>query len=235
MNEIMKGEYDNTPFSIITNSKILTEKDFSDLALLSDELKETFIKVQSFRTRTEMEVSVLNNVKFPTSASKYWQSVREQNTMFHELVMLSYEYRKNIVECKILKQTIIKEKNKLKKELLQIELEKKIFISKNHEKTAKARIAEIKEWSEIKERETLNMSKEELDDVDNHQLISYTIRWIKQSILMGNTGSPAERQNLLGQLNSGILLCIQKKIINRVLDKFDEKVVKQISNEYKLK
>ncbi len=230
-----KGEYDETPFSIITQSNILTESDFRDLAGLTDELKETFIKVQMFRTRTEMEISVLNEIKHPTPASKYWQSVREQNVMFQELVMLSYEYRKNLVEIKITKRKIEQEKDDLEKELLQIELEKKMFISKNQERTAKARIIELKEWSDIKHREAEQMNEGELADVDNHQLISYTKRWINQSIQMGGGGSPAERQNLLGQLRSGILACIKNGILDEVIKNFDYKIQKKIKQEYGIK
>ena len=181
-----------------------------------------------------MEVSVLNEIKFPTASSKYWQAVREQNVMFNELVMLSYEYRKNVVKIKIIQRKIEKEEDSLEKELLQIELEKKMFILKNQEKVAKDRIREIKAWSEIKEREAENMSKEELADVDNHQLISYTIRWIKQSIAMGMGGSPAERQNLLGQLRSGILACIDKGLIDKVLENFPRDIRMKIRNEYSI-
>ena len=78
MNDITKkGEYGETPFGIITQSSILEQKDIDSISEMSDELKETFLKVQVFRTRTEMEVSVLNDTNFPTHASKYWQSVRE--------------------------------------------------------------------------------------------------------------------------------------------------------------
>ncbi len=230
-----KGELTVTPFNIIHQSEILTEKDLDVLNSLTGELKETFKKSQVFRTRTEMEISVLNDIKFPTPASKYWQSVREQNMMFHELVMLSYEYRKNLVEIKKLQRQLEKETDDLEKELLQIEIEKKLFISKNQEKVAKDRIRELKEWSEIKEREEINMPKEELGDADNHQLISYTKRWIKQSIVMGNNGSPAERQNLLGQLRSGILTCIDRGILDKVLEDFSEDIRKKIKNEYNIK
>lgn len=223
---------DETPFDIITQSKILTKDDFKDLAKMSEELKETFTKVQMFRTRTEMEVSVLNDLKHPTHASKYWQSVREQNVMFHELVMLSYEYRKNIVEIKILDRKIENESDELERELLKIEREKKIFISKNQERAAKARIGEIKGWSDIKQREAEYMKQGELEDVDNHQLISFVKRWIKQSLVMSGNGSPAERQNLLGQLNSGIKICIEKGILDLALEGFPEDVKKKIRTEY---
>jgi len=231
---IKKAEYDETPFGIISNSEILTKMDLDVLEPLKGELKETFIKSQVFRTRTEMEVSVLNDLKFPTPALKYWQSVREQNVMFEALVMLSYDYRKNIVEIKIKERDINKEKDELKKELIRIEIDKKIFISKTQEKTAKDRIRELKAWSEIKEREAENMSKEDLNEVNNSQLIGYTKRWINQSIQMGENGSPAERQNLLGQLRSGILTCIENDLINKVLENYSEEVVDKIKKEYKI-
>ena len=230
--EITKGEFDETPFNIISQSDILTKEDINKLTPLTQELKETFIKSQVFRTRTEMEVSVLNDLKFPTSTLKYWQSVREQNVMFSELVMLSYEYRKNIVEIKKLQRDIKNEKDDLEKELLQIKIEKKIFISKNQEKTAKERIRELKAWSEIKEREAKNMSKEDLANVDNGQLIGYTKRWLKQSIEMGGNGSPSERQNLIGQLRSGILACMEKGILDKVLEGFSDDIKEKVKEDY---
>jgi hypothetical protein len=228
MKNIIKGEYDKTPFNIIANSDILVEKDFTDLEKLSDELKETFIKSQVFRTRTEMEVSVLNDLKHPTPASKYWQSVREQNVMFQELVMLSYEYRKNLIEIKQTENKIAKEEDELEKELLQIEMEKKMFISKNHEKTAKDRIREIKQWSEIKEREAEKMTEAELEDVDNHQLASYTRRWIGQKIVAGDSGSPAEKQNLDGQLMAGVQACEKRGLLKGIIKEFNPQIQENI-------
>ena len=114
----MKGQITNEPFEIIKSSDILTELDLSRLkSIKGQELVENFKKVSSFRTRTEMEVSVLNDLKFPSPASKYWQSVREQNVMFTELANLSYEYRKKLVEIKILKRDIENRNDELQKEL----------------------------------------------------------------------------------------------------------------------
>ena len=220
------------PFDIIQYSDVLAQEDFDKLISLTQELKETFTKAQMFRTRTEMEVSVLNDIKFPTPTLKYWQATREQNVMFQELVMLSYEYRKNIIKIKQLEIRIDNENDNLEKELLQIEMEKKIFISKNQERTAKDRIRELKAWSEIKGREAKQMTKEDLSDVDNGQLVGYTKRWLKQSIEMGNNGSPSERQNLIGQLRSGILACINQGIINKVLEDFSDEIKNKVRKDY---
>ena len=91
------------------------------------ELQDNWIKRQMFRTETEMRFSVLSDNKYGTNAAKYWQSVREQNTHFENLMHLSFEYRKNDVEIKKLQREIKKEKDSLKKELQQIELEEKLY------------------------------------------------------------------------------------------------------------
>jgi hypothetical protein len=224
-----------TLLDTINNSALLSKDDLDSLEVLSGELQETFVKTQIHRTRTEMEVSVLNSTKFPTPSLKYWQAMREQNVMFTELVILSYEYRRNQIEIKILERDIPKEENLLEQDLLWLEVERKTFIGKQQERVAKARIREIEDWSSIKEREAQQMDQEELADVDNSQLIGYTKRWINQSIIMGGGGSPSERQNLLGQLRSGILVCIEKGILNKVLKGFDPRIQKQIKEEYRIK
>ncbi len=220
--------FDIQSFLIIESSKILRQEDWTQLSELSSELQDMFLNVQIFRTRTEMEASVLNDLKHPTPDSKYWQSMREQNVMFHELVMLSYEYRKNQVEIQILERKIASETDDLESELLQIEIEKKQFIGINQERTAKDRIREIREWHEIKEGLKPVMTAS-LTDVNQHQLVSYTIRWINQLMGMGENTSISERNNLLGQLDKGIKLCKQKGCIDKVLTVFpDPKIRKYI-------
>jgi hypothetical protein len=172
-----------------------------------------------------METSILNDLKFPTPDSKYWQAMREQNVMFHELVMLSYEYRKNQVEVRILERKLSEEKDELEKELLQIELEKKQFIGINQERTAKDRIREIREWHEIKE--SLKPAMEcGTSDVNAHQLYGYTIRWINQLQGLNENTSISERNNLLGQLQKGLRLCRERGLIDKVYSCYSENTIK---------
>ena len=84
---------------------VLKEEDAKAVVALKEELTDTWTKKQIFRTETEMRISVLNDGKHPTQASKYWQSVREQNTHFENLVHLSFDARKNEVEIKKLQKT----------------------------------------------------------------------------------------------------------------------------------
>ena len=67
---------------------------------MTSELRDNWAKRQMYRTRTEMEFSVLNDASFPTNASKYWQCVREQSTHMENLMILSFQYRKHVIKMK---------------------------------------------------------------------------------------------------------------------------------------
>jgi len=218
--------------------EIIPFDDALKLESIKEELTETLDKTQMFRTRTEMEISVLNDTKFPTASSKYWQAMREQNVHFTELVRLSYEYKRNEIKEIRLKNQIralekeLDEDKVLDRKLLEIDFEELRFTMMLQSKAARERVREVLSWSDIKAREAAKMSVEELSNVDNHQLISYTQRWIKQSIIMGGGGSPPERQNLLGQLRAGIITCIRMGVLSEVLKDFSEDVKLKIAEEY---
>jgi len=220
-------EFSIQSLAIIEGSSILTGDEFTQLAALKRELQDTFRNVQVFRTRTEMEASILNDLKFPTADSKYWQSVREQNVMFTELVNLSYEYRKNQVEIKKLIRDMGKEEDDLEIELMQIEIDRKLFIAANQERTAKDRIREIQDWHEIKERLIPDMLCGQTD-VDKHQLLSYTIRWLQQLSGLNANTAIAERNNLVGQADKGLKLCRQHGLMKQLNEALGLAYMKQV-------
>ena len=106
---------------------LLDKSEASEFKKMVPELQDTWTKKQMFRTETEMRFSVLSDNKYGTNAAKYWQSVREQNTHFENLMRLSFDYRKNDVEIKKIQRDIKKEKDSLEKELKQIEVEQKLY------------------------------------------------------------------------------------------------------------
>ena len=63
--------------------EMLKPEDASAVVELRDELTDNWLKKQIFRTETGMRISVLNDAKHPTKASKYWQSVREQGCLLY--------------------------------------------------------------------------------------------------------------------------------------------------------
>ena len=141
---------------------------FKDLKL---ELKDTWTKKQQFRTETEMRFSVLNDYKHPTKASKYWQCVREQNSFLESFMSLSFDARRAEIKLQKLKKDLEKEKDPLEKELIQIDIDEKIFSIANTQLTAKDRMREIKLWSTLKKE--LNDGTFDTKNVNAHQLDSY--------------------------------------------------------------
>lgn len=209
--------YDTQSLAIIDNSSILEKADFDKILALKDELNHTFLHSQVFRTRTEMEVSVLDDIHFPTPDAKYWQSMREQNVHYTELVGLSYEYRKNIIEIKKLEKQLESEQDELEAELLRIEIDRKNFMKLQQERVAKDRIREIQQWHEIKKNLIPNL-KHSLDDVDEHQLISYAKEFVREAMGINEHTGIAEKNNMIGKLVTTIKTCKQKGLLNKAKD-----------------
>jgi len=179
---------------------LLDKSQASEFKKMVPELQDTWVKKQMFRTETEMRFSVLSDNKYGTNASKYWQSVREQNTHFENLMRLSFEYRKNDVEIKKLQREIKKEKDLLEKELKQVELEEKLYGRVGMELTAKARMREISSWSKLKKE--FNDGKFDDKDVNTHQAESYMHRLEQQKLTITSGTSQPEVFNVLGQLET---------------------------------
>ena len=138
---------------------------------LTNELRDTWTKKQMFRTKTEMEFSVLNDAKYPTNAAKYWQCVREQNTHMENLMHLSFDARKNDIEIKQKQKELEEEKDELKKELIQVEIDEKTYGKASMQLVAAHRMREVTEWSNFKKM--YNDGTFDTNNVDTHQLLSY--------------------------------------------------------------
>ena len=200
----MTNEKRNIQIVAETESKYLTNildtQDVQQFRKLIPELKDTWMKKQMFRTETEMRFSVLSDNKYPTKADKYWQSVREQNTHFENLMHLSFDGRKNAVEIKKLERKVKKEKDPLEKQLLTIELEQKIYNQASMELVAKHRMREVATWSKLK-KEFHDGSFDD-EDVNTHQADSYILRLQHQKDTLTPGSSQPEVFNVLGQLNT---------------------------------
>ena len=200
----MNKEKRNIATKLETESKYLTnildKEDVKDFKKLIPELQDTWMKKQMFRTETEMRFSVLSDNKYPTKAAKYWQSVREQNTHFENLVHLSFDARKNEVEIEKLQRDIKKEKDQLDKKMKQIELEEKLYGKAQMELVAKHRMREVATWSKLKkEFDDGNFDKK---DVNSHQAHSYMLRLQHQKNTITPGTSQPEVFNVLGQIDT---------------------------------
>jgi len=200
----MSKEKRNITTKLETESKYLTnildKDDVKSFKKLIPELQDTWMKKQMFRTETEMRFSVLSDNKYPTRAAKYWQSVREQNTHFENLVHLSFDARKNDVEIEKLERDIKKEKDPLDKKMKQVELEEKLYGKAQMELVAKHRMREVATWSKLKkEFDDGNFDKK---DVNSHQAHSYLLRLQEQKKTITPGTSQPEVFNVLGQIDT---------------------------------
>lgn len=210
--------YSDEGLQAIDACQFLSKEDINSLVEMKNELQDTFEKKQMWRTETEMRFSVLNDIKHPTNASKYWQAVKEQSGFFENLVMLSFEYRRTLVKIKKLEKKINKEVNELKLESLKIDLEEQLFIKKNQEIASKDRMRELKLWSKIKKE--LDDGSFDVDNVDSHQLVSYAQRYLKEyeaAIKMKANLNTGEARNLLGQTVSILKICEENNILDKVV------------------
>jgi len=179
---------------------LLDKSQASEFKKMVPELQDTWVKKQMFRTETEMRFSVLSDNKYGTNAAKYWQSVREQNTHFENLMRLSFDYRKNDVEIKKIQRDIKKEKDPLEKELKQIEAEQKLYDKASMELTARARMREISTWSKLKKE--YHDGKFDDQDVNTHQAESYMHQLEQKKLTLTQGSSQPEVFNVLGQLET---------------------------------
>ena len=182
---------------------VLKPEDAQKIIELKDELTDTWTKKQIFRTETEMRISVLNDGKHPTAASKYWQSVREQSAHFDGMMSLSFNLRRNAVERLKLERKMekaIAKGDEIKQMEVQIDLDQNLYRRANMEQTAKDRVREIATWSKIKAE--LDDGTFDTQNVNTHQANSYSISLKNRVNTLGDSSSQAEVLNALGPLKT---------------------------------
>ena len=181
-------------------NNLLDPNDVKEFKELTGELRDTWTKKQVFRTETEMRMSVLQDAKYPTKASKYWQCVREQNVFLENLMSLSFDARRNEVKLKRLKQKLETEKDPIKLELIQIDIDEKTYGVANSQLVARDRMREIKLWSALKKE--FNDGSFDTKDVNTHQLDSYHLIMKNKAETLTSGSSQPEVFNVLGQLQT---------------------------------
>jgi len=181
-------------------NNLLDPNEVKEFKELTNELRDTWTKKQVFRTETEMRMSVLQDAKYPTKASKYWQCVREQNVFLENLMSLSFDARRNEVKLKRLQEKLKTEEDPLKRELLQIDIDEKTYSVANMQLVARDRMREIKLWSVLKKE--FNDGSFDDKDVNSHQLDSYHLIMKNKAETLTSGSSQPEVFNVLGQLQT---------------------------------
>jgi hypothetical protein len=181
-------------------NNLLEPTDLTDFKGMVEELRDTWTKKQVFRTETEARFSVLQDNRYPTKASKYWQCVREQSSYLDNLMTLSFDYRRNEAKIKWLEKKIESEQDEYKLTKYEIDLDEARFGKASMEKTAKHRMREIKMWSGLKKE--FNDGSFNDKDVNAHQLESYGMQYAEKAKTLNANSSDTEIFNVMGQLQS---------------------------------
>ena len=179
---------------------LLSTEEVSDFKAMTEELRDTWTKKQMFRTETEARFSVLQDNRYPTKGSKYWQCVREQSSYLDNLMNLSFDYRRNEAKVKYLEKKIATETDEYKLTKYEIDLDEAIFGKASMEKTAKHRMREIKMWSKLKSE--FNDGSFNDKDVNDHQLESYGRQYHEKAKTLNANSADTEIFNVMGQLQS---------------------------------
>jgi len=174
-------------------NNLLDPNDVQEFKELTNELRDTW-------TKKQMRMSVLQDAKYPTKASKYWQCVREQNVFLENLMNLSFDARRNEVKIKRLQEKLLAEEDPLKKELFQIDIDEKTYSVANMQLVARDRMREIKLWSTLKKE--FNDGSFDDKDVNTHQLDSYHLIMKNKAETLTSGSSQPEVFNVLGQLQT---------------------------------
>ncbi len=216
-------------------------QDLGDLLTTSqrDELNELLAEIRTawdnqvvWRTWTEANYSVLNDIAFPTPASKYHQACREQLVFYENLVALGFEFRRAQVNLRKKMASIEKEPDPDEKELLEVDRDELLWQIESMKLQAKDRLRELKMWSEIKSRvddgsfDTLNK--------DTDELVGLTVRYCREALLIDprkaqDVGAVA---NIMGQAITCLVEC-QKRGIQ--LPPECNKALRKIEGQNKLK
>jgi hypothetical protein len=186
----------DSELALIASSGLAPANMVSAVLAISQELEQTHRTAQVLRTRTEMEVSVLNDLKHPTPDSKYWQSVREQDVQLGELIALSFAHQKHLIEIRRIDEKLTAAVG-LDAELLAVELREAEWIAEQQRRTAFHRCREIMEWSAIK-AELAPHCIHSLENVEEHQLPSMVVRYAAQVASLSPSSSVPERVNAEG-------------------------------------
>ena len=179
---------------------VLTPKDAEEILALKDELKDNWNKKQIFRTETEMRISVLNDAKHPTPASKYWQSVREQSAHFDAMMGLSFDLRRNTVDKLRLEKKLAEAEDELDAMEAQIDLDQNLYNRACMEQVAHDRVREIQTWSKLKRE--LDDGTFDSQNVNTHQTLSLHKTLQNRVNTLNASASPSEVMNALGPLQT---------------------------------
>jgi len=226
MIEAVPQKFTKESLDKIKKANFLSQDNLDSLKQMQKSLEHSYMTQQRWRTETEIKYSVLNDMSFPTWASKYWQSVREQMSFLGNLTQLAYDFehekikmerlviKKEEIEYKIKqKRKEITDDNKIEIDFqirkLQLDLQdndldisqSSVTLLEYHEQ-GRDRMREIKIWETVKNDCLKNDPSIDTNDVNSHQLESYQKRWETEMELGAKLHQPDLFKNSMASLNT---------------------------------
>ena len=113
---------------------------------------------------------------------------------------MSFDYRKNEVRIKRIKKKLENETDPLRVEMLEIQLEEKLYGRANMELVAKDRMREIEHWSRLKKE--FNDGTFDTQNVNTHQFESLALIMDHKRKAITPGSSQAEVFNVLSQVDT---------------------------------
>jgi len=194
-------------------SDLLTSKQLSEVQELSAEIDEAWQNQTIWRTYTEATTSVLNDLKFPTRAAKYHQSVREQLVFWENLVALSFDYREAQIDLAEVEENL-KTSEGFERQRQEVKRDRLRFNIAGMLKQAEERIREIKMWSQIKK--DLDDGSFDTKDKDTDQLLGLTLRYIRELPAAQKSKNAGEAINIVGQAATMLKECQRRGIADKL-------------------
>ena len=200
----LPSEIEKGPFS---------KEQLKTLDNLRSEISEAWDNQVVWRTWTEANFSVLDDIHFPTPAAKYHQAVREQLVFFENTVLLSYDYREKQIDLDEVQEKLQTTEG-YEKRRLEVRRDRLIFELEGMKLQAKDRIRELQMWSEIK---ASLVASEEFDtqNKDTDELVALTIRFCREALLLekSRNSDPGAVTNIIGQATTCLRECSRRGIM----------------------
>ena len=190
---------------------VLSNENAKKMEALRAEVEDSQRKKQKYRTESQMRYAILNDNSFPTRAGKYWQAVREQASMYENLVWLSFQYRADKIELERTTETHKKTSDKYEKQLLEIEIDKIKWRLSEAEREGKDRVREIEVWSKLKKE--LDDGSFDTENVETNKLEDMYKSLVARADVLAPHHGPSEILNVHGPLDT-----IKKNIDMTMLD-----------------
>jgi len=192
---------------------LLTKEQSADITALIDEIKAGWDSQTIWRTWTEANFSVLNDLKFPTPAAKYHQAKKEQLVFFEQLISLSFDYQEAQIDLAEVEENL-KTADGFDEQRLEVKRDRLLFSIEGMRLQAKERVREIKMWSQIKK--DLDDGSFDTKNKDTDQLLGLTLRYIRELPAAAKSNNAGEAINIVGQAATMLKECQKRGVVGKL-------------------